>query len=514
MGKDTSLTYSLYGKDVSATKALKNVGQAAKETGTSFTKIKEIALGVFSAQAIEAGAQKLMAFGKESMDAFVNVGKEVAKTQRMIGGTVEDASRLRFAFEESGLSVDKAQMSIKKFAQAIDSNNKNFKSLNINTKDANGHQKSFNDILLETADKFKNMPNGIHKTAMAVNLFGRTGLDMLKFLNKGKKGLQELENEAQKYGLVLTKDNMKAIGENIEAHKKLHAAVSGLQVQIGSHLTPVLTKVVTGFTTIFPVLLRYVNPAFKVLGEILKPVMDIVKTFAGHIFGLTKHFYTSSSSMGKFHDIAKNLGIVFKVVADFIKNTLLPAITALWSFLAKYVAPVFLWLVDMLSKVLPVAIKVVATALRWIIDGFRNVVNFFRTMIKGFTQGGSAIYDSLVGPFHKAFNFIAKLWNNTVGKISFKAPSWVPGIGGKGFSMPKIPMLADGGIVNKATLAMIGEAGPEAVVPLNRGFGMGMTVVVHVAGSVIAEKDLAVKVRNELAQLMRRNGAPLAAIGV
>jgi hypothetical protein len=62
----------------------------------------------------------------------------------------------------------------------------------------------------------------------------------------------------------------------------------------------------------------------------------------------------------------------------------------------------------------------------------------------------------------------------------------VPVIGGKGFAMPDIPMLADGGIVTSPTLAMIGERGPEAVIPLtgrNAGAGMGDTnVTIQVNG--------------------------------
>ena len=91
---------------------------------------------------------------------------------------------------------------------------------------------------------------------------------------------------------------------------------------------------------------------------------------------------------------------------------------------------------------------------------------------------------SLLTVFKSVFNGIASAWNNTVGKLAFKLPDWVPGIGGKGFAMPDIPMLADGGIVNKATLAIIGESGPEAVVPLDRmgEMGGGGSVTINVNG--------------------------------
>ena len=64
---------------------------------------------------------------------------------------------------------------------------------------------------------------------------------------------------------------------------------------------------------------------------------------------------------------------------------------------------------------------------------------------------------------------------------------------------------------------MIGEAGPEAVVPLSKvgaGIGQGINVTINVQGSVIAQKDLVAQVRNEMAQLLRRKGAPIAALGL
>jgi hypothetical protein len=81
--------------------------------------------------------------------------------------------------------------------------------------------------------------------------------------------------------------------------------------------------------------------------------------------------------------------------------------------------------------------------------------------------------DALYSAFKTVFNAIAGIWNNTIGKLSFKVPNWVPGIGGKGFDVPDIPMLAEGGIVTGPTIAMIGERGPEAVIPLNRAGAMG-----------------------------------------
>jgi hypothetical protein len=110
-------------------------------------------------------------------------------------------------------------------------------------------------------------------------------------------------------------------------------------------------------------------------------------------------------------------------------------------------------------------------------EGFRNVVDAVFGAIKfGVTEVAIPYIKLLLTVFKTVFNAIGSIWNNTLGKIGFDIPNWVPGLGGKGFSFPKIPMLAQGGIVTGPTLAMIGEGrGPEAVIPLDRmgEFGMG-----------------------------------------
>lgn len=110
-------------------------------------------------------------------------------------------------------------------------------------------------------------------------------------------------------------------------------------------------------------------------------------------------------------------------------------------------------------------------------EPFRKIVDAVFGAIKfGVTEVAIPYIKLLLNVWKTIFNAIGAIWNNTLGKVSFEVPNWVPGLGGKGFSFPKIPALAEGGIVTGgATLAMIGEAGPEAVIPLDRmgEFGMG-----------------------------------------
>ena len=120
----------------------------------------------------------------------------------------------------------------------------------------------------------------------------------------------------------------------------------------------------------------------------------------------------------------------------------------------------------------------------------------------------TAALNVVVETFKTVYNTLADLWNNSIGKFSLRVPNWVPKLGGKGFDMPNLPKLADGGIVTGPTIAMIGEAGPEAVIPLNKNMGaMGTTnITVNMPAGASGED-----VVQALENYVRRNGSiPLA----
>ena len=128
------------------------------------------------------------------------------------------------------------------------------------------------------------------------------------------------------------------------------------------------------------------------------------------------------------------------------------------------------------------------------------MVSTFRT-VKGTILG---IWDGLVIGIKDAVNTIIgsiNLFIRGINAIKIRVPSvfippFGPTVGGFSIGMPQIPeipTLAKGGIVTKPTLAMLGESGPEAVVPLGRG-GAGMTVNLVINGDINGMDDFEQKV--------------------
>jgi len=98
-------------------------------------------------------------------------------------------------------------------------------------------------------------------------------------------------------------------------------------------------------------------------------------------------------------------------------------------------------------------------------DGFKKVVDaLFGAMRWWISNVTIPMFKAMFDVFKTVFNAIAGVWNNTVGKLSFEVPSWVPKIGGKKFEVPDIPTVGGGGgsTTSAADLRMI-ESGAASL---------------------------------------------------
>jgi len=237
----------------------------------------------------------------------------------------------------------------------------------------------------------------------------------------------------------------------------------------------------------------------------------------------------ANTAQGQF----KRLGVALAETKESIGAALLPAVEAVLPYLTKFgdwaakhpgillavggaiaVIAASIMAVNLAMALNPfslIAIGVVAVGAALVtaynkFEGFRNIVDSVFGALRFWINNVTIpALNGLLAVFKTVFNGMAMLWNNSIGRLSFKFPSFVPGFGGKGFDVPNIPMLADGGIVRSATLAVIGEAGPEAVVPLSRagefGMGGGNNVTINVNGG---DPNAVV---NALRTYMRQNGS-------
>lgn len=91
---------------------------------------------------------------------------------------------------------------------------------------------STESVIRAVADRFKAMPDGPDKARMAIELFGKTGLELIPVLNRGSKALDESSDAAKRFGLVLSHDQMDALTAADDAYDKLGKSLDGLKTRL------------------------------------------------------------------------------------------------------------------------------------------------------------------------------------------------------------------------------------------------------------------------------------------
>ena len=231
-----------------ASKVMDTAGKSSDGFGKKLKALAAVAVGVVGAFASFKTLASAVSVTKE-------LGSAVSKLSRETGLGAEGASKLLYAFKRVGLDGDDASRSLGFFSKnllkvsedaedgdkALAPVSETLKKLGINALDTTGNIRPMDALLGEVSDKFKAMPDGAEKTALAMQLFGKSGKDLLPILNQGSAGLDQLGKQAEKMGLVLSTKNVADIKKFTGAQRELDAAISGVKLQIGLALMPVLT---------------------------------------------------------------------------------------------------------------------------------------------------------------------------------------------------------------------------------------------------------------------------------
>lgn len=256
---------------------------------------------------------------------------------------------------------------------------------------------------------------------------------------------------------------------------KVIPAIQEVAAEIGPKLTPIFKALGDYFTNVL-------IPAFTTLYNFIKdyivPILQV--TLIPIVIALAKAWITIADALKENADKLEPLRVAFYAFAGFIRDTIAPIIG---TFISSSISGI--------AGVISALITVVADVTSAVGTSFTKIKNFFTDVKDFIVSGSAAIFTPFYNAFKSVLNSIISIWNKIDFGIDVTIPSWVPIFGGNKFQLkdifPDVPYLAKGGIVNSPTLAMIGEAGPEAVIPLNGSNAMGNTYNITVNGAIDAE---------------------------
>ncbi len=174
---------------------------------------------------------------------------KLGKMAQQIGMTTEQLSSYSLAASLSDISTEEFGKSVsllsRKMVDAASGNEeaaKSFAQLGISVKNANGSLKTSDQVLEEIADGFAGAQNSATKTALAMDLMGRSGASMIPLLNGGSKEIRNIREEAQRMGLVFSNDAFKAAEQFNDAQTRISQSLIGLRQQLTASIIDIVNQ--------------------------------------------------------------------------------------------------------------------------------------------------------------------------------------------------------------------------------------------------------------------------------
>lgn len=172
----------------------------------------------------------------------LDAADEMGKAAQKFGVPIEQLSTLKYAADLSGVSLDQLGTALGALSKNMVKSEARFTSLGVSVRDANGEMRPTADVLAEVADVFKGLPDGAEKSALAMELMGKSGRDMIPLLNQGSAAIRSMQDEARAMGLEISQETASAAETFNDNLSRLGATVSGFVAIITANLAPAIAR--------------------------------------------------------------------------------------------------------------------------------------------------------------------------------------------------------------------------------------------------------------------------------
>lgn len=523
-----------------AENSIQKTDEKALDLGKTLSKGAETAgkFGLAVAGGAVAAGSAMLAVANDT----AKTADEIDKASIRMGVSAESFQELKYAAEQSGVEIGTLEKAAKKL-----------EGTGLNVDDAMSQI-----MALGTAEE---------RAAKASELFGDSiAYTLSPLIEQSGEDFDGLKQRANDLGLVMSGDDVKAgvkFGDTMADIKK---SLDALKNSLGSALMPIVQKfadmilqflpkiqsimdnlipvvvaladavlpplmdlieqilpvVLDLITQIMPFLSELISAVMPVIVQLIQTLLPMLMDIIGPLLPVVVELLQALMPLLELamSILTPILNLVISLISplmDIITNILTP-ITGLIDGLVKgplaKLTPVLEGLANILSGVLGTAFEFIMAKVDLVVSVFSGLLDFISNIFQGNWEGAwqavvdtfGNVFEGIVNIAKVPINAIIKMLNSAIdGLNSIKIPDWVPGVGGKNLNISKIPMLAEGGVVDQGGVAMVGEAGPEllslprgaSVTPLSGGIDYDRLLGVFVAALREVAPEMAANVRIE-----------------
>lgn len=228
-------------------KGISNSQSSAKTWGSSLAKAGKVGIA-----AITATTAAVVAFGvglTKSVNSVADYGDKVDKMSQKIGISTDAYQKWDYVMQRAGTNVDNLKMGMKTLSQQAEKGSDAFQKLGISQEEV--AKLSQEDLFEKTVKGLADMEAGTERTVLATQLLGRAGADLAPLLNQGSEAIEEQMKIAEKYGMVMPEETVKASAAFKDSVTTMQMTMTGLKNRMMGEFLPAFTQVTDGLALLF-----------------------------------------------------------------------------------------------------------------------------------------------------------------------------------------------------------------------------------------------------------------------
>lgn len=210
---------------------------------------------------------------------------EIDKMSQKIGISREEYQELAFVCSQSGTDVNKLQGGMKTLTNSIDSAVNGgktatamFDKLGISVKNADGSVRSQEEVLNDAVRALQGMEDGAEKAALATDLFGKAGTELMPLLNSEAGSFDEMRQQAHDLGLVLSDEAVDAGVHLTDTIDQCERSFKSIVTQIGVAVMPLVQSAAEWVLENMPLIQSVLGAVFEFFGNVISSVVEYIAT--------------------------------------------------------------------------------------------------------------------------------------------------------------------------------------------------------------------------------------------
>lgn len=333
----------------------KKADSFGSKLGSAVSKGSKLAVAGISA--VATGATIM---GKKFIDGInstAQYGDNVDKMSQKIGISAESYQKWDYVMQRAGTSVDNLKMGMKTLSKQAEANSDSFQKLGISQEEVKNLSQE--DLFEKTIKGLASMEAGTERTTLATELLGKAGADLGPLLNEGSDAIEEQMQIAEKYGMVMSDEAVKASADFEDSLTTMSMTMRGLKNRMMGEFLPAVTDVTDGLGKLFA-------------GD-MSGADDIVKGFDGIIDKMTE-------VLPKIMDIGEK-------IVEGLSESIIKSLPKLFETATTIVLSLVEYLIEALPMITDTATQIITTLVSGIGQALPTLIPAAVDAIVAITQG-------------------------------------------------------------------------------------------------------------------------------